>query len=119
MLGEKRIETTLFGESVTLDFGLRFSGRLRKLYPNYEEILDSEDPAQQFVIIVKSALPERFDSKTEDDIIKEIDSLGDEGAELLNRCMNGFRAALGFLAIALRGAINTAEAVEKGKRKGK
>lgn len=119
MLGEKKIDTTLFGESVTLDFGLKFSGRLRRMYPNHDEILESEDPARQFASIIRAALPERFDSKTEDDVIDEIDCMGDDGAELLNRCMNGYRAALGFLAVALRGAIEAVEAVEKGKRKGK
>ena len=115
MLGEKKIETTLFGELVTLDFGLRFSGRLRSLYPNYEDILESGDPVKLIVMIVRSAIPESLHSKTEDDVIDELDSV--EGSDLLiNRCMKGFNAAMGFLAVALKGTVDAVEAVEKGAK---
>lgn len=119
MLGEKRIETTLFGQPVTLDFGLRFSGKLRTLYPGYEEILESGDPVKLIVMIVRSAIPESLYSKTEDEVIDELDAI--EGSDILiNRCMKGFNSAMGFLAVALKGTVDTIEAVEKGaKPKGK
>lgn len=115
MLGEKKIEANLFGEPVVLDFGLRFSGRLRLLYPNWDEISESGDTGKMFAAIVRSALPERLQNKSEDEIIDELDQL--EGSEyLLNRCMKGFNAAMGFLAIALKQAVDAAEAVERGAK---
>lgn len=111
MLGEKKIKATLFGEEIILDFGLRFSGKLRKKYPNFAETAESGDFLQLILMSVTSALPDQFDSKTDDEVIDEIDRLDDP--MLVNRCVEGFKSAMGFLNVALTGLTNAAVAVGK------
>lgn len=114
MLGEKKIKTTLFGEEVILDFGMRFSGRLRQLYPNFEEIANAGDPIKVMIMSVHSALPPHLQNKTEDELIDELDNIDDP--MILHRSAKGLESAMGFLAVALTGAVNAVEAVERGAK---
>lgn len=117
MLGEKKIKTTLFGEEITLDFGLRFSGRIREKYPDYVALADSGDVSKLMIISVVASLPASLQHKTEDEVIDELDNIDDP--MLLYRCMEGFKSAMGFFTVALTGAVNAAVSVENAKPKGK
>lgn len=115
MLGEKKIKATLFGEEIILDFGMRFSARIRELYPDFGEVAEAGNASKLMIISVVSALPSSLHHKTEDEIIDELDNINDP--ILLHKCLNGFQDAMGFFAAALNGAVKAVEAVEKGKLK--
>lgn len=116
MIPEKKLKATLFGEEIILDFGMRFSSRIRAIYPNFGDIAESGDASKLMIISVVSALPKSLHHKTEDEIIDELDNLNDP--ILLHACLQGFQDAMGFFAAALNGAVKMAVAVEKAKVKG-
>ena len=115
MIVNKKLKTTLFGEEVLLDFGIRFSGRLRILYPDWADIFESQDGMKLMIMALMSALPESMHNKTENEVIDELDRLDDP--MLLHYCAQGFKDAMGFFTVALNGAVNAAVAVENASPK--
>ncbi len=115
MIVDKKLKTTLFGEEILLDFGIRFSGRIREAYPNYIDVAETGDVTKLMVISLICSLPKHFQHKTEDEILDEIDRINDP--MLLHHCLQGFKDAMGFFAVALNGAVNAIVAVENAKPK--
>lgn len=96
---ENRIEVNLFGETVTLKYGLRSSRRMRQLCPD-TSVLKSMAPEDLLILAIKSALPESLQSKSDDDLIDEIDNLD---PLLINKAFNAFQDNAGFFVKALTG----------------
>lgn len=94
-----QIEIGIFGQTITLKYGLRSSKRLRELFPDLDK-LGLLAPEDLLILAVKSALPVDLQSKSDDEITDELDNVD---PLILNKAFEAFKENIGFFVKALTG----------------
>lgn len=110
-----QIQIGIFGQEVTLKYGLRSSKRLRELFPDLEK-LNTLAPEDLLILAVKSALPVDFQSKSDDEITDELDNVD---PLLLNKAFEAFKSNIGFFVKALTGGDAQVDPDSQNKKTGK
>ena len=115
-MASKKLKINLFGEEVVLDYGFYFSANVRRFYPNFAEVMESQEIEQLMLISIFCALPKEYSHIKESDLALELRNL--EDPSILSDAVQMFQNAMSFFVQALSGMTKAAIAVADGvKRK--
>jgi hypothetical protein len=110
------VKLSLNDKEFTLKYGLKTWRKILEVYPDISDI-DSLNPADRILLLVKSALPvEELPAGFDDSTLE--DWIDDSDPEQFAQIISAWTSSIGFLGVSLKGAADAVIAVsEKPKQK--